>query len=121
MKVAVTVALYAVTNATGLLALSHVLRSDTPRSVGTLLTAALGQPITYVGGSLYVIGFLCWLYLLSLDAVSLVYPVAVGCAYAITVAGAGMFLGETFNAAKIGGVILVIAGISLLVVGRTQS
>lgn len=77
------------------------------------LPPLIGNPYVVIGGFLYVVGFVIWLYILSVIKVSYAYPF-LGLGYALVVILGYLFLGEriTFSAAI--GIILVTTGIYLI-------
>lgn len=110
MKLAAWLALYAGASTAGLILLSKSLRD---RELGSLLELA-GRPLLWLGATLYVASFGCWLYILSQERVSTAYPLAIGLSYTATLIASITLLGDRMPALKLAGVILIGAGVLLI-------
>ncbi|NMB92551.1 MAG: hypothetical protein GYA31_02955 [Parcubacteria group bacterium] len=69
----------------------------------------------YVLGMIcYATSFLTWMFLLSKQALSMIYPLTVGIIYALIMISSVVFFHEQFTVYKIIGVVLIGLGILLL-------
>ncbi|MEJ7893287.1 MAG: EamA family transporter [Solirubrobacteraceae bacterium] len=117
MRLIIGLSLYVSANVGGLMLSGHALKGRSGLSMKDLPDLA-EQPAVLAGGLLYVISFLLWLYLLSLDAVTVVYPLAIGCAYTGSILCSFLVLNESITAVKVLGLLLVGAGIVLVSIAR---
>ena len=76
--------------------------------------ALLLQPLLLLGVSLVGLAALVWLYLLSREPMSRLYPVFVGMTYVLIVLGAAIILRESVPVGRIVGIALVLCGTLLL-------
>jgi multidrug transporter EmrE-like cation transporter len=67
-----------------------------------------------LGIAFYVASFLLWLIVLSRNPVSIAYPVAIGLTLVFVALGAKLFLGEVLSPVRLGGMVLILAGIVLV-------
>jgi multidrug transporter EmrE-like cation transporter len=109
MKFAISLALYAVTSAAALTLLSSALHG---RQLGSVREAvgALGDVKLLLGAALYVVSFLCWLFVLSLRAVSIAYPLALGASYTAVLLASVVFLDDRMSGVKLAGIVLIAVG-----------
>jgi len=70
-----------------------------------------------LGGALYLAALAVLLVLLKLDAASTVFPIAIGCTVLATNIVGFRIYGERLTAHKVGGTLLVLAGIVLTFMG----
>jgi len=117
LRLIVGLSLYVAANVGGLILSSLALRGSGHVGVRDV-PDLLKRPEVLVGGGLYVLSFALWLYLLSLDEVSVVYPLAIGCAYTGSVVCSIVVLDESISSLKIAGLLLVGLGIMLVTVSR---
>jgi len=71
------------------------------------------SPYVLIGLGIYGVATVLWLYILSRVPLSIAYPLQ-SAAYIVTLLGAFLFFREPLSVAKIGGCLLVVAGISLI-------
>ncbi len=67
-----------------------------------------------VGGLLYVLSMLAWLKILAMEPVGLAYPVLVGISFVLLIPGAAIFAHEPISLKVIFGIILILAGITVV-------
>jgi multidrug transporter EmrE-like cation transporter len=109
MKFAVALVAYAITSAAALALLSGSLHGRHIAGVRDALSV-LGDARLLVGGGLYVMSFLCWLFVLSQRSVSTAYPLAIGCSYTAILLTSVLFLGDRLSGVKVLGLVLIAAG-----------
>ena len=68
----------------------------------------------YLGGFLYCLSFLFWIYLVSQFRLSVILPIAVGLIYISSLVLAVVFLGETLSVKHLIGSTLILIGVYLL-------
>jgi multidrug transporter EmrE-like cation transporter len=76
--------------------------------------ATLWQPAFIAGIVLYGLAALVWFYALSVTEVSTGYPVLVGLTFVLVTIGAVLVFRESLNLLKLGGIVLILAGILLV-------
>jgi undecaprenyl phosphate-alpha-L-ara4N flippase subunit ArnE len=99
-------------------------------SVGTLLlkAGATGRtdfiqflnPYVVVGLGLYALGSLLWIFCMSSQSLSVVYPFT-ALTFVLVLLGAIVFQGERPSSINILGIVVVLVGIGLIVWGRKSS
>jgi len=106
-------AAYTAASVIGLLLLKHALplvRADW--QAGSFLTVPV--LVLAVGACLYIASFAVWLIILARHELSAAYPTAIGLTLAFSTVGATMFLGEPLSPLRLGGILLIFAGIFLV-------
>jgi len=104
---------YIALSTSGLMLLKKSLSTLPQLSAGAVVS--LSTNVQFLCGFFcYAASFLTWLWLLSKNDVSSIYPTVVGLTYAVIVLTSVVFLGETFNAPRTIGVALVGVGVILL-------
>ncbi len=98
---------YTVLATTGLVILRRSL-------AGASLGELLADPRFYVGGVFYAASFATFLLALRRFEVLTVYPIFTGLAYATVSIAAVVILDESISTARVAGIVLVGAGVSLL-------
>ena len=74
---------------------------------------ALLSPMVFVGLLLYAASTVLWLFILARSELSYAYPfVSIG--FVITTLYGWQFLGESLSAGRVGGVVLIVAGVILV-------
>ncbi len=101
---------YVALNATGLLLLRSALRGTGESS---MVSTVLG-PRTLIGIVFYGCSFLTFIYSLRHHPLTVVFPVFSGCAYAVVVASAWVFLGESASTIRLVGVLAIGVGLVLV-------
>lgn len=120
--VAILLLLNVVTASGGHLAVSRAMKSVgevhslSPRALARMVGAALRQPFFWLAIALNTISFFSLLSLLSVEDLSFVLPATAG-NYVLGMLGARYLLHERVSALRWAGVLLVIAGITLTVIG----
>ena len=101
----------AIVSAAGVLVLRYAMPQilTKPFTLTLPLAGWAGLGILLYGGS-----FLLWLYILSKNAVSFAYPIAVGVTLSVTVLGAYFVLGEKITVLQICGIGLMLVAVVLL-------
>lgn len=83
-----------------------------------LLRPLLSSPHLWGGMAAYGVGVLLWLFVLSRVPVSFAYPfVALG--IAITTLSGVLILGETMSRLSLAGIVIIVAGILVMALGRS--
>lgn len=108
MTLALYTAVYVTLATAGLVLLRHELR-------GGAIEELVRNPLVYAGGAFYAASFLTFLLALRRFEVLTVYPVFSGVAYATVTVVAWRVLDEALGTLRVGGIILVAAGVVLLV------
>jgi multidrug transporter EmrE-like cation transporter len=72
------------------------------------------QPLFDAGLALYMVAMLVWFRILSMQAVSLAYPVVLSLNLLFVTLGAVVLLGESLTVAKVVGLAVIVSGIFIL-------
>jgi multidrug transporter EmrE-like cation transporter len=103
------IAFYLVSNTLGLFLIKHFFSAS--KQVALFSMAALTSPKLIIGAILYASSFLTWLWLLSKEDLSSIYPVVVGLGYLSIMLVSFIFLKEQVSAAKFIGAFLILVGV----------
>lgn len=118
MNLWVLIILYALCSSTGLILIKNGFNVqmsgvDSIWQLERLLGLLMGGRFL-AGFILYLSGFLIWLYILSSNDLSLVFPIASGVLYVGLLMGSVLWLHEGVGLVRITGVFLILAGIILV-------
>ena len=113
MTTVLYVAAYALLSTGGVLLLRTALKDVDNLSAASLRSLVV-EPAFLIGFVLYALSFLTWLLALRRFEVVVIFPVFVAVGYACVVLGGYLFLGEPLSASRIGGIIVIFAGMALL-------
>ena len=105
----VFIGIYALLSSLGLALLRREFSAVAGESVLTLLF----HPWFWVGGVLYGVGFLMWLFLLSKHDLSFIFPIAAGSLVVATMVLGALFLKETIPPLRLIAAGVIIVGIVL--------
>jgi multidrug transporter EmrE-like cation transporter len=104
---------YGLLNVAGVL----LLKASITNATAAVRDANYVSPATALvtlGGMLYALSFLCWLYILARDEVSRAYPIAIGISMVLTTAGAVALLGERLTVMHLLGITAIFVGVAVL-------
>lgn len=103
------VGIYAVLSSVGL----ALLRREFSTVTGQSLMTVLLHPWFWLGGFLYGIGFLMWLFLLSKNDLSFIFPIAAGSLVVATMLLGSLFLKESIPPLRLVAAGFILVGIIL--------
>ncbi|MBP9699701.1 hypothetical protein KBD71_00285 [Candidatus Woesebacteria bacterium] len=103
------VGIYAVLSSIGL----ALLRREFSAVAGQSILTVLFHPWFWMGGFLYGIGFLMWLFLLSKNDLSFIFPIAAGSLVVSTMLLGSFFLKETIPPVRLVAAGFILIGIVL--------
>ena len=92
---------------------------DPSVGIGLMIVHAALTPVVWIGFTLYFSVFVCWMTILKDVDLGRAFPMT-ACAYLATLTAAVLFFHEHLNLARIGGVVVIIAGIALLASDRNS-
>lgn len=104
---------YLASNSLGLYFVKNFFKTTKDASLFSM--AALTNPQLMVGAVLYASSFLAWLWLLSKEDLSTIYPIIVGLGYIAILAMSFVVLKEQPTLSKFIGAFLIISGVLFLV------
>ncbi|MEK7664985.1 MAG: EamA family transporter [Patescibacteria group bacterium] len=107
-------AFYAFAGGTGLLLLKIALSSNSPQLNWVSIVALILNPKFLIGFTLYVLGFLSWLVILSKFKLNFAFPVSISLLFIVSSLGSYFILNEPFNISRVAGIILCLIGIFLI-------
>ncbi len=92
---------------------------DPSVGIGPMLLHAAATPVVWIGFALYFSVFICWMTILKDVDLGRAFPMTAA-AYLATLSAAVLFFHEHLNPVRIGGVVVIIAGIALLASDRNS-
>lgn len=83
-------------------------------SIHVALLNLVKQPMFDIGLFMYALATLVWIKILSVEQLSIAYPVMVSITFALVTLGAVLFFKESLNTYKILGLLIIFAGILII-------
>lgn len=115
MRLWMIVIVYVVCSAGGLLLIKDAFNThgmgSNPLWQADRLLRLLMDGRFFGGFVLYLSGFVIWLYMLSRNEISLIFPVASGAIYVGLLIGSALWLHEGIGIMRVAGILLILAGI----------
>lgn len=108
----ILIAYYLIANASGLYLVKNFF--NTSKNIKLLSEATLTNPQLLLGAGLYASSFFVWLWLLSLEDLSSIYPIVVGLGYLAILFVSFFILKEHVTAYKLLGASLILVGILVI-------
>jgi drug/metabolite transporter (DMT)-like permease len=107
---------YSCVSASGLILMKQGLKGNEILKIDYINVILQWKLIT--GFTLYLLGFLIWLYILKQHSLTVAFPIASGLLYAVIIIGSSFFLKENIAIVRVFGIGLIFTGI--YIVSRTQ-